>query len=137
MTDRGRPVLVVDDDPDILEVVGDILELYGVRFVTACDGVAALRALRDSTAFGLVLLDLRMPQMTGEEVLVEMRRDPLLAGVPVVVISGNYFARDEIASLGANDSLVKPLNINRLMTTVARFVDVPELANATRHAHER
>jgi CheY-like chemotaxis protein len=137
MTDRRRPVLVVDDDPDILEVVGDILALHGVRFMTAGDGAGALQALRDSTEFGLVLLDLRMPQISGEEVLAEMRRDPQLAAVPVVVISGNYFARDEIASLGADDSLVKPLDIKRLMTTVARFVDVPERAVAARHEHGR
>ncbi len=135
MMDGGRVVLVVDDNPDILEVVGDILELHGVRFVTACDGFAALQALRAANDFGLVLLDLRMPRVTGEDVLAEMQRDPQLAAVPVVVISGNYGANMVVAALGANDALVKPLDIKRLMATVSRFIDVPERPAPSRDSY--
>lgn len=118
-----RTVLVVDDDPDILEIVTIVLELYNVPAVTASDGIEALAALRGSPDLGLVLLDLMMPRMSGVDVLAEMKRDPALAEMPVVVISGNY-VEQAVLAMGAADYLVKPLDVDVLMRVVSRFVPV-------------
>lgn len=123
-------VLVVDDDPDIRDIVALVLELHGVRCVTASDGVEALAALHMHDDIGLVLLDLMMPRMSGLEVLAEMKHDPSLARIPVVVISGNYVTEPQVLGMGANAYLLKPLDVDVLVTTVRRFV--PERVAATR-----
>ena len=124
MMDGRGTVLVVDDDPDILEIVTVVLGLYEVPAVTACDGVEALEVMRASNDLGLVLLDLMMPRMSGVEVLAEMKRDPALAETPVVVVSGNYRTEDAVLAMGANEYLVKPIDVDVLMRTVSRFVPV-------------
>ena len=127
MMDGRGTVLVVDDDPDILEIVTVVLGLYEVPTVTACDGVDALEVMRGGVDLGLVLLDLMMPRMSGVEVLAEMKRDAALATVPVVVISGNYATEQGVLGMGADEYLLKPLEVNVLMRVVSRFVPVPGL----------
>ena len=119
---QRRAVLVVDDDPDTRDIVALVLDLHGVPCATASDGVQALAALHARNDLGLVLLDLMMPRMSGLEVLAEMKRDPSLARIPVVVISGNYVTEPQVLGMGANDYLVKPLDVDVLVTTVRRFV---------------
>lgn len=126
MIDGHNTVLVVDDDPDILEVVSDVLGLSGVRTLTASDGVQALAAIRGGADIGLVLLDLMMPRMSGVEVLAELKRDPALANLPVVVISGNFQTERAALAMGADEYLLKPLDVDVLMRVVARFVPVTE-----------
>jgi CheY-like chemotaxis protein len=126
MIDGRNTVLVVDDDPDILEIVCDVLWLYGVPAMTASDGIEALTAMRKSLDIGLVLLDLMMPKMNGVEVLSEMKRDAALATMPVVVISGNYGTEQAALGMGANEYLLKPLDVAGLMNAVARFVRVTQ-----------
>jgi CheY-like chemotaxis protein len=123
-----RTVLVVDDDLDTLEIVTTVLELHGVPAITAADGIEALAAMRACSEIGLVLLDLMMPRMSGVEVLAEMKRDPALARLPVVVISGNYQTEQAVLGMGADEYLLKPLEVDVLMGVVARFVQVPGLA---------
>src|SRR5262249_2657251 len=110
----GRIVLVVDDDPDILEIVAAVLDLYGVPVRTAHDGIEALATLRGTPDLGLVLLDLMMPRMSGGEVLAEMKLDPTLAALPVVVISGNYHTEQAVLRMGADEYLLKPLEVDVL-----------------------
>ena len=125
MKDGRCGVLVVDDDPDILEIVTFFLRLHDVRVVTACDGVEALELLRKSDDVGLVLLDLMMPRMSGADVLREIRRDPALGATPIVVISGNRDCESTAAALGANGWLLKPVDIDDLKRVVGRYVPLP------------
>lgn len=124
MSDEPRTVLVVDDDPDILEIVSIVLGLYDVAVVTASDGVEALAAMRGSGELGLVLLDLMMPRMNGVDVLAAMKRDPALATIPVIVISGNYHTEQAVLAMGAEEYLLKPVDVDVLMRVVSRFVRV-------------
>jgi CheY-like chemotaxis protein len=124
MMDGRGTVLVVDDDPDILEIVTVVLGLYEVPTVTANDGVDALEVMRSTDGLGLVLLDLMMPRMSGVEVLAEMKRDPALVDMPVVVVSGNYATEGAVLAMGANEYLVKPIDVDVLMRVVSRFVPV-------------
>lgn len=124
MIDGRHKVLVVDDDPDILEIVTTVLGMFGVPAVTARDGIEALETMRASGDVGLVLLDLMMPRMSGVDVLAEMKRDPGLAQMPVVVISGNYQTERSVLKMGADEYLAKPLQMDVLLRVVARFVPV-------------
>lgn len=140
MMEHRNVVLVVDDDPDILDVVEVVLELQGVPSICASDGQAALAALRSSNEIGLVLLDLMMPGMSGSEVLAEIKREPGLSGVPVVLISGNYHTEQNVKTMGADEHLVKPVDVAELMGVVSRFVAVPGRPPeppATPDAHKR
>src|SRR4051812_39304122 len=82
----GRRVLVVDDEPDTAHLIAEHLELFGVDVEIVTDGAEALERLRDEE-FDAVTLDVLMPGMSGFEVLRELRNDPRLADLPVVVVS--------------------------------------------------
>jgi CheY-like chemotaxis protein len=86
---HGLPVLIVEDDEDAREAVADLLSDEG--FVVAMAGSAeeALDRLRGGTINPcLLLIDLLMPQATGWELLLELRREPRLAAIPTIVMTG-------------------------------------------------
>src|SRR4051794_5777408 len=95
----ARPVLVVDDDDDLREMIGIALGEKGYSAVGIGSGVAALEWLRVTPAPALVLLDLKMPRLGGTSVLRALRSDPATARIPVVVISGDQVAGDLVRSL--------------------------------------
>ena len=114
-------VLLVDDEEDILEATGGILESLGFSVVTAKDGLAALRVFQEEAAtLSLVLMDLTMPGMDGRNAFREMHRlDP---GVPVVLSSG--FDEGEFAQTPAGQGLAgfvgKPYKIRELEAVLQR-----------------
>ncbi|MDX6733748.1 MAG: hypothetical protein QOC54_3696, partial [Baekduia sp.] len=83
---RGRRVLVMDDEPETARLIVERLEPFGVECEVVHDGDAALHRLRTET-FDAMTLDVLMPGMSGFEVLRELRSDPRLADMPVVVVS--------------------------------------------------
>ena len=82
-----RVVLVVDDDPDVRMILGEILDQRGFAVREAANGLEALAYLERSAPPSAILLDLMMPVMAGEEVLDALALDPRLCAVPVIVIS--------------------------------------------------
>ena len=112
-------VLVVDDDADVREVLRESLELCGADVVEASDGRQALEILAHTRDLRLVLLDLRMPVVSGPEFLAAKARMPGCAGVPVVVVS----ATDPDPSLleHAAGFLHKPTKLQPLLDYVERF----------------
>ena len=119
---RHLAILLVEDDDDIREAMALLLESEWYDVVQAVDGEDALRKLRASSgSFCLVLLDLFMPVKNGWEFRAEQMADPDIAGVPVVVVSADRNARDGAATLGAIDYLVKPIDFDRLLGTIATW----------------
>jgi CheY-like chemotaxis protein len=118
----ARRILVVEDDDDIRETLREVLIAEGYEVDEARDGVEALLQLQNGEHASLVLLDMMMPRMDGETFLVSLRRRPELAGVHVVVISGNTRARDRARELAAEACLVKPFEIDDLLGVVHRYV---------------
>lgn len=117
-----RRILVVDDDRDIREMISQVLTIEGYRVTSAANGQEALEQLRDErTRAGLILLDLMMPVMNGWEMRAEMARDPLLAAIPVVVISGDGEVPKKEAAMGAAGYITKPIELDALLATVGRF----------------
>jgi CheY-like chemotaxis protein len=112
-------ILIVEDDDDIREAMAVFLETEGYRVVQARDGEEALRHLRSSERFCLVLLDLFMPVKNGWEFRAEQLNDPAIAHVPVVIISADRSAPQKAANLGAIGCMVKPIDFTRLLDTVA------------------
>ena len=115
------PVLLVDDDEDIREAIGDVLRSRAVPVETAASGQQALALLAAGRAPSVILLDLRMPRMSGEAVIAELQRDPRWRHIPVVVLSGDAEAARIAAQLGAQAYLRKPIELAALMQMVERF----------------
>jgi two-component system, chemotaxis family, chemotaxis protein CheY len=114
------PVLVVDDEPDLLDVMRFVLESEGFGVETARNGKEALDRMLDriraGRAPGLVLLDLMMPVMNGWTFLDEISKTPVLKEIPVVVLTAS---RAEGVP-GAVEVLHKPVDLGLLIQTVER-----------------
>src|SRR4051794_13015895 len=110
-------VLVVDDDPDIAETTAFLLETHGIPAVTARDGRDALGLAREYPP-AVIVLDLRMPEMTGEQFLAERQEDPLLAPVPVVVCSATADPQTRDRLHGVAAYLQKPADPVELVATI-------------------
>ena len=91
----ARCILVVDDEPDLLELVRFNLDRAGFRVETAATGEEALARLRRSIP-DLVVLDLMLPDLSGEEVCRRVRADPGLAGLPVIMLTASSEEVDRV-----------------------------------------
>lgn len=121
---RDCPILIVEDDSDLRDMMSQLLTLEGYEPASAANGREALEYLREGHAPELILLDLMMPIMDGWEFRREQERDPDLARVPVVVLS----ALDEqrAGDLRALAFLKKPLDFDRLLSLVRQYCSKPE-----------
>ena len=115
-----QPLMVVDDDMEIREVIGAVLEAEGYAVAKACDGAEALRQLRLGSRPCVILLDLRMPGMDGKEFRKRTDADPDLRDIPVVILSGDHEA-PQVAALLGTECVMKPIDIDRLLTLAARY----------------
>lgn len=119
-----KQILVVDDDPDIRQVLQDRLESYGYLVETAADGRAALKKLERLAPSG-VFLDIRMPGMDGLEVLGQIRdRHP---SIPVVIVTAAS-ARENVTSAiraGAQAYLLKPFDTSQIKHVAERWFGRP------------
>jgi CheY-like chemotaxis protein len=113
-------VLIVEDDPDIAETLAQMLEDRGYRAETASNGREALERLRRPPEPLLILLDLTMPVMDGREFRRVQLETPQLASIPVVVLTADATA-DRHSAMSAAGWLIKPIALDTLMDTVARY----------------
>ncbi|MFL5350356.1 MAG: response regulator [Hyalangium sp.] len=118
-------LLVIDDDHDILMSLQDALELEGYHVATASTGREALESLKRGLRPDLILLDLMMPDISGWAFRAWQRNHPEFSSIPVVIVSGQGLSGAEIARLGVEGYLPKPLDLDHLLDTVARFVPPP------------
>src|SRR3954454_23519342 len=119
-------VLIVEDDPEVREMLRELLVTEGYYAVAAVDGLEALHLLRTvrhraPDAPCLVLLDLKMPRLGGNEFRRAQLGDPIVAAVPIAVMSGAVDAQECAATLGAVATLTKPIDFDVLLAVVRRF----------------
>jgi CheY-like chemotaxis protein len=115
----GGPVLVVDDEQDLLEILSDRLEGVGYRVLTARDGLEALARMQEATP-ACIILDLKMPRLGGLEALGELRRQAPGAYVIVLTGSPNRPLAKECRARGADEFLLKPFDPAELLRLTAR-----------------
>jgi CheY-like chemotaxis protein len=107
-------LLIVDDEVAILEALTDILSVEGYEVATAANGAEGLQQVgRDRP--DLILLDLMMPVMDGQEMLRRLKEDPALRSIPVVVMSAGRVTK---AELQGSRFLAKPFELDDLLETV-------------------
>ena len=126
----GRPlVLVVDDDPDILEAICDVLEVEGYRVARARQGQEALERVGEERPRA-ILLDLMMPVMDGIAFAEALRARTGGERIPIVVISADGNPQRAVA-VGAQGFLAKPFDIDALLAEVAAATSGPASAPAS------
>ena len=118
IADAARTILVIDDDPAVRDVVGRHLRRNGYRVLVAANGEQGLRLAAESLP-DLITLDVLMPELDGWAVLSELKSDPALAGIPVVVVS-IVDDRNLGYSLGATDYLTKPVDRDQLLAMLSK-----------------
>jgi DNA-binding response OmpR family regulator len=123
--DRPEPaprVLVMEDDPSVRSLLHTLLDSEGYDVVTASDGLSGL-VQASAQPPALVLLDIMMPDLGGMRVLQELRADPALVDVPVIVVTGRLEAVPELeADLGDESVFVKPFGVPELLARVAVLI---------------
>jgi CheY-like chemotaxis protein len=113
------PILVVEDDHDSRQLLAMLLEHQGHSVVTAQDGMQALNVAREHRP-ALILLDLMMPIMSGEEFRRAQLQDTRIRSIPVVVISAHHDARNIAKRMKAAGYVQKPLDYEALLDLCAR-----------------
>lgn len=126
-------VLVVDDDPAALRLVEVILQRAGFEVITALDGPTALE-VAEAEHPDVVVLDVMMPGMDGEEVVRELRQRPSIAHIPVLMLSARAQVESKVSALraGADDYLTKPADPEELIARIEAL-----LARASRTLMQR
>ena len=119
-----KSVLVVDDDPDIRELITWKLRQAGYATLVAGDGEAALAAVAAGDAEGrapdLILVDWMMPKMSGIEVCRALRQDPTTARIPVILLTANAQEADvELGfAAGVDDYIAKPFSPREMLSRI-------------------
>ncbi|MFL5352339.1 response regulator [Archangium sp.] len=119
-------ILVVDDDASHRTLICDALEEMGYRTEQAANGREALDLLEGDIPLA-VLLDLRMPVMSGWGLLDALKKMPRARGLPIIIISG-YGFEWEAELVGAAGYISKPVDLDKVRMTVQRIIGPPEVA---------
>ena len=119
----GLRILLADDEEDIIEVVQDRLEACGFAVTTASNGLEALKKL-GLGKFDGVFLDVKMPEMTGIEVLEEIRKTNKT--LPVIILTSSTSRDAAVASLakGANEYVLKPFEWEELKGKIQKVFNI-------------
>jgi two-component system alkaline phosphatase synthesis response regulator PhoP len=117
----ARPVLIIEDDPDISESLKYNLEREGLLTVVAATGEQGLiEALNERNPPMLIMLDLMLPGMSGTELCRRFRREPLTRRTPIIILTAKGSESDRVAGLdlGADDYITKPFSVRELLARV-------------------
>ncbi len=130
--------MVVDDDPDVREVLALLLDKAGFDTIEADSGAQCLELLAAAHP-SVILLDLMMPEMDGFEVCRALKRDPATAEIPVIVVTArdDNGSRMRAARLGASDFLVKPVSSERLIGRLKAQLEMVETMKRTQATIEK
>ena len=112
-----RPILLVEDEPDVRDALRLVLEDAGYDVVCAGEGREALARVRESSP-SLILLDLMLPVMDGFEFRVQQMQDPSIASIPVIVFSCGGDLQEKIAPLRVAACLRKPVDVDALLELI-------------------
>ena len=112
-------ILVVDDEPDAVELIEFNLKAAGYDVVVAMDGAEALKKARAHLP-SLIILDVMLPEMEGTEVCKALRRDPNTSGIPIIMLTAKAAEIDRVLGLelGADDYVTKPFSPRELLLRV-------------------
>ena len=116
-------ILIVDDEPDVVQLIEYNLKSAGYDVLTSTDGQDALQQARASSP-DLIILDLMLPEVDGLDVCKVLRRDTGTAGIPIVMLTAKASETDRVLGLelGADDYVTKPFSPRELVLRVKRLL---------------
>jgi DNA-binding response OmpR family regulator len=125
-TARGASILIVDDEPFIVETVRFALEQAGYACLAAFDGEEALRIARAENP-GLILLDIMLPKLNGFQVCRLLKFDERYRHIPIVMLTARTQERDRLLGreIGADGYVTKPFDLPELLRVIARHLPPP------------
>lgn len=131
-------ILVVDDEPEMLEVIKKFFNRKGFQVIAALRGQEAIKVLESKTAIDLLILDIRMPGIKGIAIMKHMKEKGL--NVPVIVLTGSVNSSGFIElmiSMGysENDIFYKPVNLNELLKLVNKKINAQNVKVQERENH--
>lgn len=124
MTNQPGPLLVVEDVPNVLELLEVTLRFKGYPVVTARDGLEALEKVAEERP-ALIITDILMPKMDGYALVHNLRKDPLTRQIPVIFVSATYITPEDknfAVSLGSVRFVEKPIDAEDFLLTVAEIL---------------
>jgi DNA-binding response OmpR family regulator len=121
MQDKPKKILVVDDDPDILEFLQELLELEGYTAVVT-DKAEYLMKLHDGSLPNLILLDVLLSGTDGREIVKDLKSREETMHIPVIMFSAHPSAEGTVLAAGADDFVAKPFEIDELLEKIAMHI---------------
>jgi CheY-like chemotaxis protein len=120
----GKKVLVVDDDVRNIFALSSVLERRGMVVLTAGTGREAITTLESTPGIAIVLMDIMMPEMDGYETMQVMRQNPDFRRLPIVALTAKAMKgdREKCLEAGASEYLAKPVNTERLLSTLRMWL---------------
>ena len=116
-----KKILLIDDEPDILQILRSRLAANGYAIVTAGDGEEGLRVARQERP-DLIIVDIMMPRKDGFSFVVDAKSDEILRDIPVVVLTAKEMMANLLKMEGVRDYIVKPFESEQLLATVRKYL---------------
>ncbi len=117
-----KKILVVDDEPDLLKIACFRLESLGYEIISAVNGQEALDLATKENP-DLVLLDVRLPVLSGIDACMQMKNDDKLKQIPVILFTAStQDLKGKASSAGAQDFIVKPFNVDELLEKIKKLI---------------
>jgi len=122
-TQMTKKILIVEDNIDLIHVLGLALELEGYEIIRATDGKQALN-MAASKLPDLILLDLSLPDMDGLEVARQIRQNSKTHSIPILATTGkaSFKSREEFLQTGCNDHISKPFTSKELVAIIEKLI---------------
>jgi CheY-like chemotaxis protein len=121
-----KTVMIVDDEPDVLLSVTQILEANNYRTIKARDGHECLDKLKEEKP-DVLLLDIMMPGLTSKQILGEIKKDSRLAGIKIIFLTAIHSLEAEEEGLLASEQVVdfieKPFNVRRMLDAIEKAIE--------------
>ena len=120
-----KKILTVDDEVDFLKILKLRLEANGYEVITAFDGEEALEKIKSQSP-DLVILDIMLPKLNGEEVCRDIRKDPVLNKIPIIMLTGKCTDVDRIVGrvIGADVYITKPFDFKELNSAIKKVLQI-------------
>jgi len=127
---ESKRILVVDDDEEIRNIIGELLDMQGYEYEMASDGIEALAKVK--LDIDLVLMDVNMPKMDGYEVIKRIREEPDFRDLPIIMVTSISSREDRLRAVqaGANDFIAKPIDQTELNVRTASLLKMKEVQDA-------
>ena len=117
-------ILIVEDNPKNLKLVRDTLQVKGYQTIETETGEEGVRLARERRP-ALILMDIQLPGINGDEALRQLRADPMTSAIPVIAVTASVMPQDRtrIMAAGFNGFQGKPISVRELLATVREVLD--------------